>query len=634
MTQSTKVDDSLGTEAAAATDNDDNDNDDAPPLLILDRTRVRDAAGYRGTVAYVGPVASATDPTAVYVGVRWDDPEERGRHNGSVVCRTTGALVRHFDCAHPTGASFVKMAKVDTGRVWTPALLQADRYVALDDATRVAAPGTNLLQHTARTSSGRPKAIELLGELQIRPYQQVATLTTVSLRLAGLRGMRESHSWTTSLAHVRTLDLAGNLFADWSILRHVLLHLGGTLDSVSLASNRLGDWTAEDATWVAARQGGASPVLTTLNVRDCHIGSIDTVIALGQWLPHVTQVGLGQARLTDLCASKHATALAQAWPRLRLLDLSQGHLDRPDQVAAWASLRALESLSLDENPLTTWPVPSSDEVTWFPNLMHVQLAGTAIASLAALDGLQACPRWESLRLQATPLGEAAGAATLRSQLIARLEALHVLNASTVTATEREQSERRYVATLTRAWQQASQEANSSAAQQALLQEHPTYPALAEKHATVREAIQAEAAAGGSRNGGLHWSDSLATLTIRSMVAQSCERPPLIRRFPTSLTVAKLKALLARHFGLDWDLQELTWQEPSTKDSLPTLLEEDEQSLAYYGVTDGATIFLHEVDVRARQEAHARAKQKEKDRLYQQERELQDFVNVQKKIANM
>jgi hypothetical protein len=616
------------------------DADDDAPLLLVDRTRVRDAAGYRGTVAYVGPVASASDTNAVYAGIVWDDPDERGRHNGSVVCRQTGALVSHFSCPHPTGASFVKRHKLDTGRLWTPTLLEEDRYVALDDTRRVAAPGTDLLVHTARTARGRTKAIQLLGELQIRPYQQVARLSTVSLRLAGLRGLQDDASWTSRLAHVTTLDLAGNLFADWSILRDVLTHLGGTLTSLSLASNRLGDWTAEDAAWAAARDSkGATPyVLTSLNVRDCHIHSVDTVVALGQLLPQLTQVGLGQAHLDDLSADSHAIALAEAWSQLRLLDISQGRLADADQVAAWAQLPVLESLSLDENPLTAWPVPADDDddTVWFPHLTHVQLAGSQIAALAALEGLRACPRWESLRLQATPLVTSGGAATLRSQLIARFDALRILNATRISAMEREQAERRYVATMTRAWQQASSLASETevkAAQQALLLEHPTYQALAEKHATIREAIQAEAA-NGNNNNGLHWSDSLATLTIRSMAAQSCERPPLIRRFPTSLTVAKLKALLARHFGLDWDLQELTWQATATKDSLPTLLEEDDQSLAYYGVMDGATIFLHEVDVRARQEAHAQAKQKEKDRLHKQERELQDFVDVQKKMANM
>jgi len=43
-----------------------------PPLsnLIIHRTRVRDVDGFIGTIRYIGPVASAKDPSEVYLGVR------------------------------------------------------------------------------------------------------------------------------------------------------------------------------------------------------------------------------------------------------------------------------------------------------------------------------------------------------------------------------------------------------------------------------------------------------------------------------------------------------------------------------------------------------------------------------------
>jgi hypothetical protein len=46
--------------------------------------RVRDTDGYAATVRYIGPVASAKDQTAIYLGVEWDDAT-RGKHDGSAV---------------------------------------------------------------------------------------------------------------------------------------------------------------------------------------------------------------------------------------------------------------------------------------------------------------------------------------------------------------------------------------------------------------------------------------------------------------------------------------------------------------------------------------------------------------------
>ena len=157
--------------------------------LVVGRTRVRCPKGvHRGTVVYVGPVASAapsSDSAAaeIYAGVVWDDPS-RGKHNGTVLCRTTNRLVRHFNATHPTAGSFVKLARLDTGVELNLELLR-QKYVDRHSDECVAPH--NLLPHRAQTASGRnDKPIELLGELQIRERQQLADLVTVSLRLAGI----------------------------------------------------------------------------------------------------------------------------------------------------------------------------------------------------------------------------------------------------------------------------------------------------------------------------------------------------------------------------------------------------------------------------------------------------------------
>ena len=51
--------------------------------------RIVDKKGSRGTVRYVGPVATSKSADAVYVGVEWDD-NTRGKHDGAVTTKGDG----------------------------------------------------------------------------------------------------------------------------------------------------------------------------------------------------------------------------------------------------------------------------------------------------------------------------------------------------------------------------------------------------------------------------------------------------------------------------------------------------------------------------------------------------------------
>ena len=62
----------------------------------------------KATVRYIGPVAAARDPTAVMVGVEWDEGSLRGRNDGSV------GGVRYFTCP-PKSGSFIHPARLLLG---------------------------------------------------------------------------------------------------------------------------------------------------------------------------------------------------------------------------------------------------------------------------------------------------------------------------------------------------------------------------------------------------------------------------------------------------------------------------------------------------------------------------------------
>lgn len=80
---------------------------------IVVGARVQDNEGFKATVRYIGPVASATASASSsgsnWIGVEWDD-STRGKHDGSAV-DSSGTFRRYFDCAMGKG-SFVKESKV------------------------------------------------------------------------------------------------------------------------------------------------------------------------------------------------------------------------------------------------------------------------------------------------------------------------------------------------------------------------------------------------------------------------------------------------------------------------------------------------------------------------------------------
>jgi len=156
-----------------------------PSVLSLNQ-RVRDSDGFLGTILYLGPVASSKSLTEQYAGIEWDD-DTRGKHDGSVICKRTNALVRHFKCKSDSGnaGSFMKPAKIDTG-VDLATTLQS-RYVK--QSAPLLAPDDKFAGCFAQTKKGGGKQIEFLGERKIRSYQQVEELEKVAVRGEGVCGV-------------------------------------------------------------------------------------------------------------------------------------------------------------------------------------------------------------------------------------------------------------------------------------------------------------------------------------------------------------------------------------------------------------------------------------------------------------
>uniref|UniRef100_A0A7R9WYB4 Ubiquitin-like domain-containing protein n=1 Tax=Craspedostauros australis TaxID=1486917 RepID=A0A7R9WYB4_9STRA len=192
-----------------------------------------------------------------------------------------------------------------------------------------------------------------------------------------------------------------------------------------------------------------------------------------------------------------------------------------------------------------------------------------------------------------------GQGEARSMAIAQFPSLSYLNASLVSTNERKEAERRYVSMVTRLLQSTSlepDEATRESNRQSLLAKHPQYDTLKDEHRDVIAAASNSTAGGASGSGGSTLSATVANLMVRSMAASSCSMEPLVRRLPGSLTVGRLKALCSRYFGLDTDLISLHYR--TKADAFPIELDGDDNTLDYYGVSDGGEMLMNEVDLRS------------------------------------
>ncbi len=557
--------------------------------LIPGKTRIRDADGFVATVRYVGPVASAKKSQEIYAGVEWDD-STRGKHDGSVISRTTNEIVRHFslEYASPTGGSFLRLNKLDLGVELSMALIRS-RYVTPD--AELVAPN-NVLPYSARTSSGREKPIEFLGEMKVRKRQQLEDLKDISLRSMGISCVVQSDPGLRELKdtfeHLTDLDVAGNLFSDWDAMLDIL-QMFPKMEWLSFASNKIYDLQP------AINKCALFPQLRVLNVNKCSIASFRTIEKLDEMFPNLEELCVAYSDLSDMNmepdlnnegaddTDEKCLEPLNGFRRLKLLDCSNCKLQHWNlQVRRLSQIPQLETLILDDNPLSEVSIsnlsPSDCDKMEFASLTNLQIAGTKIDQWSGIESIAYLPKLTTLRFRKSPLTDEIGSGESRAGTISRVPQIEVLNASTISLKERLEAERRYVSAVSREMillsaklkQNQSVENNTTCNGDAnsnenddkicailksfhelgLEEKYAIFPSLLSKHKESMLVSQPTSLSGGTI------SQNALNVTIRSMAAESCTMNPLQKRLPGSLKIGRLKMMCTRAFGLEVELQIL------------------------------------------------------------------------------
>jgi hypothetical protein len=677
--------------------------------VVVGQTRCRDASGYVGTIYFDGIIptsasstgkksnsdSSKTDriKTKRYYGVMWDDPT-RGRHDGSVVDPTSGHLVRHMrvppeeheNARHPTSASFVLPPKLDLGRPLSYGML-LERYVRRHNPHEFE-------QHVVNcggVSSDKTKPIELVGLEKIVSQQQVEILSTISMRFMGINHIPEnvltvaavgddadedegdSKTFGYGLKRCTHVDLAGNLLTNWDDVRRLLAALPH-LCNVSVAHNRF-----VDASLVAPPAGSVwSRHLVQLNLSKCNLRTSRTLVEIGRALPALEALCCAYADLRDLEPVLQQMMLTSngasysCFANVRELDVTSCQLTAAHLPFLSDLFPGVSVLNLTNNQVESWPeesvfahlthlqwtvAPSQQQLSTRDDSHQSDLLQTSLKHLVEAYHNQLI----SLRIDvgepclasssSSPLGAHSKAVPVPCKLllIACLGKLQLWNASRISDQERKDAEIYLLRHVDRDGYSIAKgtaslsPATTSPSQPQFLIKCPRYDELIKLHPN---ALQQDRSSGQNGSGGALMN--LVTVEFRSLCPHSCDRPPVIRKLPVTLTLGRLKSMLARHFDLDADLQELSWvvqsgpastansKRPGVKrhdQALPTPLNEhDSSTLERCGLVHGAVVFMNEREISTREKENHHQAMLDR-RIQQQEHELAEFERRKRALAS-
>lgn len=100
----------------------------------------------------------------------------------------------------------------------------------------------------------------------------------------------------------------------------------------------------------------------------------------------------------------------------------------------------------------------------------------------------------------------------------------------------------------------------------------------------------------------------------------------------SMTILQLKQMLKKLYGLDIPLQRLFYKHDGEV-GFPDKLDDDSQTLSYYGVCDNGDILMEEIDIEFEKQEAQRKEQAWIANVAKQERDIEQKINLQRQKHN-
>eukprot|EP00605_Chrysophyceae_sp_TOSAG23-4_P002946 GSChrysophyteH1.ASY1.ANO1.3244.1 assembled CDS len=536
--------------------------------------RIRDSDGFRGTVRYIGPVAAAKSKEEIWLGVEWDK-QGRGKHDGSCTDKE-GNLHRYFECTNGSG-SFVRPSKktvITQGRSFETAL--RERYVDTDapKITKEAEGDNTLPDSFVVTAKGNAKPIEFFGETKIRKWQQLGKVESIAVRDDTVSSIDASIG--EYIPHVVEVDLQDNLLYKWKDISTLMSSLPG-LRKLQLHGNKMQPFTSAISETLPTKPCFGN--LSVLALNACGVTTWSSVLLLASHAPSLGELYLSANQIGDIPGA----GAEDCFGDLRVLDISGCGVFTWLQVLYFGKLPCLEELMLDGNPLkeiTSKPADSE----WFSSLTRLSISSTKLDDWSSIDAVATYPSVTNLRLSHVPLFSGKGASEVRPYVLGRIAKLDFFNGSIVHPRERIDAEKVYLRSIHRDREDAAKSGHPLS-EKTLNLKHPMFKKLEEKYGADLGPM-----ASGTIGGNL--ASELLNITIQNLsFSGNASNEPVSKKLPASMTVEKLKAMVQQLFNLEPQLQLLSML--LYKDSPPTLLDDDQATLLYYGTQDGAKVFVNE-----------------------------------------
>ncbi|XP_071512101.1 tubulin-specific chaperone E-like [Diadema antillarum] len=506
--------------------------------------------GHYGTVRYTGKVP----PTeGQWLGIEWDN-SERGKHDGSHNGK------RYFQCSSPTGGSFLRPKKADTGIVFLQAV--SSRYIPENLET-------GDVDNSLAVSC---KAVEMVGAEKISRLQS----SFENLKSVAVHGMRISRAGDEKIAermpNVRDLDISKNLLPSWQELSRVT-HDMKYLKRLDVSENRLAlpnDLSSLSSAFCAVEE---------LFINRCNI-TWPELLKIARMLPKLKKVHACFNRISHLTRPEDGI-----FQDLDLLNLEGNQVTSWQDVLQLGHLPGLQVLILNANNIPSVhfdDATSAEKTQLFTSLKSLSLHNNQIASWQSVNEMNKLQRLEELNLKRNPVVQDEKPSTVRGLMIAKLGLLSHCNHSAVSDAERRGSEIDYLKKYHQEWlQSGGGKTPPQPLKQDFVDNHPRYAALV----TVYGAPEVTDDDVG-KPGALKSSLLVLTLTC----PQRDDKKTIKKKLPATMDVTKVKGMIQKLFKVDVADQQLFYISQKLPDQeIP--LDNDLRQLTFFGVESGDTIIV-------------------------------------------
>ncbi|XP_044095258.1 tubulin-specific chaperone E isoform X1 [Neovison vison] len=539
-------------------------NDTSTSDVIGRRVEVN---GEHATVRFSGIVPPVA---GLWLGVEWDNPE-RGKHDGS----HEGTV--YFKCRHPTGGSFIRPNKVNFGVGFLTAV--KNRYVLEDGPEEDGKEQIVIIGN---------KPVETIGfDSIIKQQSQLSKLQEISLRNCAVNGAGDKGAIAKACPNIRKVDLSRNLLSSWDEVLDIADQLKH-LEVLNLSENKLSFPSGSPV------RTGTFPALKVLVLNRTGITWVEVLRCAAGW-PVLEELYL---KSNDLLISERPADVLQT---VKLLDLSSNQLIDENQLFLIAYLPRLEQLILSDIGLSSIHFPdagSGHKTSMFPSLQYLVVNDNQISQWSFINELDKLPSLQALSCSRNPLTEGSKAAhTTRGLIIAKIGQLKTLNKCEILPEERRGAELDYRKAFGNEWKAAGghQDPDRNRPHAEFLAAHPRYQSLCLRAWFIVIRVYASCTEyGAPEDGELKTQQPFLLknqlLTLKIKYPNQVDQKVLEKRLPDSMTIQKVKGLLARLLKVPVSELLLSYESPKMP-GREIELENDQQSLQFYSVESGDCLLV-------------------------------------------